>query len=140
MADVITLPVIRIERLNPGENHMARNGHDDGTEQVTADETRKMIPGKKLKELLATMRKGKSAQTRIAGEVGSEIKTAIERYGCNRKVLRLLHQLDGMENEDIADFLDELKYYLDVSGIEKRAESAPRFSEMSTSADEHADA
>lgn len=119
---------------------MARkNGHDDdGTEQVTADETRVMIPAKKLKELLSSMRKARRDQTQIAGQVGSEIKSAVERYGCNRKVLRLAHMLDGMENEEIADFLDELEYTLDASGIKKRAESAPRFEQMTAGDDARA--
>lgn len=118
---------------------MARaNGHDDGTEQVTESETRKMIPGKKLKELLRTMADGKRKQVQIAGNVGSEVKTAIERYGCNRKVLAVIHKLDMMENEDIADFLDEFNYMLDASGIEKRAESAPRFEQMSAGAEDEA--
>lgn len=112
------------------------NGHDDGTEKVTADETVKMIPAKKAKELLQTMRKGRRDQTQIAGQVGSEIKAAVERYGCNRKVIRLAHQLDGMEPEELADYLDELEYWLDVTGLKKRAESAPRFEQMTAGADE----
>ena len=112
---------------------MAKNGQptDDATEQTRPSETRQMIPAKKLRELLKTMATGRKQQVKLAGEVGSEIKTAIERYGCNRKVLAVIHKLDMMENEDIANFLDEFEYMLDASGIGKRAESAPRFEQMS---------
>lgn len=116
---------------------MPKNGqdHDDATEQTKPSETRAMIPAKKLRELLRTIATGRKKQVELAGEVGSEVKTAIERYGCNRKVLRLIASLDGMENEDIADFLDEFEYMLDASGINKRAESAPRFEQMSNVAE-----
>lgn len=117
---------------------MARKDeHVDGIEQTRLSETRQMIPAKKLKELLKTMATGRKQQVKLAGEVGSEVKTAIERYGCNRKVLRLIYMLDGMENEDIADFLDEFEYMLDASGIEKRAESAPGFEKMRPGTDEN---
>ena len=113
---------------------------DDGTEQVTANETKQMIPAKQLKSLLKAMATCKKQQTQIAGELGSEIKTAIERYGCNRKVLRLVHTLDRLENEQIADFLDEFNYMLEASGVGKRAESAPRFSGISNVSELHTEA
>ncbi len=96
------------------------------TEAAKPGEVLKMIPGKALASILALDKRTKTAQSELAGELGAKIANACETYGTNRKALGVIRQLNRMEPEKLADFLDHFDYMLDVSGLEKRAEAVQR--------------
>jgi hypothetical protein len=96
------------------------------TEAVTGSEVTKMITKSALASILALDKRTKAQQSELAGELGNKIAHAVETYGTNRKALGMIRQLNRMEPEKLADFLDHFDYMLDVSGLEKRAESVQR--------------
>ena len=96
------------------------------TEDVKGSEVTKMITKSALASILALDRRTKAEQSELAGELGNKIAHAVETYGTNRKALGMIRQLNRMEPEKLADFLDHFDYMLDVSGLEKRAESVQR--------------
>lgn len=100
----------------------AKAGNDDDDNKVKPSEVRQVISAKKLKELMGSVRRTRNETTEIAGQLGSEIKQAVEKHFLNRKVFRVICTLDKMENEDIADWLEDFEHYLDISGIGKRAQ------------------
>lgn len=93
---------------------------------VTGKDVTGMITKSVLNDILITDRKAKKAQGEIAGELGSKIASAVERFGTNRKALGIIRTLNRMEPEKIADFLDHFDYMLDISGIEERAAAVQR--------------
>lgn len=96
------------------------------TTQAKPSEVKKMISGAKLKNLMAAKRSAKKDTAEISGQVGQMIRDAQENNHLHRKAFGTICQLDAMEPEKIRDYLDHFEYYLDVSGIKKRAEAAPR--------------
>jgi len=95
-------------------------------EAVKSSDVTGMITAKALENILKLDKRTKNAQAELAGELGAEIGKAVEKYGTNRKALGVIRQLNRMEPEKLADFLDHFDYMLEVSGIEKRAESVQR--------------
>jgi hypothetical protein len=95
-------------------------------EAVKSSEVTGMITKSALAGILTLDKRTKTAQSELAGELGSAIAKAVERFGTNRKALGIIRQLNRMEPEKLADFLDHFDYMLDVSGLEKRAESVQR--------------
>lgn len=81
---------------------------------------------KKLKALLKTAEHTKTNMQELAGELGQQIKDAVEKDHLHRKAFSVLRTMDRMTPEKLADFWDTLQYYVDVSGIGERAKSAPR--------------
>ena len=98
----------------------------ESAEAVSPSEVLTMIPAKRLASILTLDRKTKKATSELAGELGSEIAAVCEKYGTNRKALGMIRVLNRMEPEKLAAFLDHFDYLLDVSGLEKRAESFQR--------------
>ncbi len=84
------------------------------------------ISQQKLKALLASKRRATNDISEISGGLGSEIKTAIEENHLHRKAFGVICQLDRMEPEKLADFLDCFDHYLDISGLSDRAEQVQR--------------
>jgi hypothetical protein len=80
----------------------------------------------KLKSLMAAARSAQKDVTEISGSLGAEIKVAVEKHHLHRKAFRVIVALDRMEPEKLADFLDCFEHYLDISGLNARAKSAPR--------------
>jgi hypothetical protein len=113
----------------------ANGQHDDGTEKVTAEEITKAIPANKAKALLAKARAARNDTATISDGLRAEIKTAREKYGLDTWAFGIIRHLDRLENETIAAKLDALNHLLDVCGINKRAESAPKFSDMTNVAE-----
>jgi hypothetical protein len=105
------------------EKTMATNGQDSTERDV--------IPARKAKELVQAFKNAGANRLKINEAIGREINSAILRYGITRKVLTLIAKLDGLEAERLADWKDEFDHWWDVLGLEKRAESAPRFEELS---------
>lgn len=116
---------------------MARKKKGEG-EQGSEAETAKQIKApadlskhavisqSKLVNLMKMKRGAKKDTGEINGRVGEAIAAAAENHNLHRKAFAVIMTLDNMEPEKIADFLDHFNYYLDISGINKRAESVMR--------------
>ena len=102
---------------------------DDRTQakaSVKPGEVKEMISQNKLMNLIKTKRSSTKETAEINGRVGQAIADAVEKNHLHRKAFGVICALDRMEPEKIADFLDHFRYYLDISGIEKRAGSVMR--------------
>lgn len=91
-------------------------------EKKTPTQRAGQISQKKLKTLLAECRSAYKDTREINGELGAKIKDAIENENLHKKAFATIRSLDRMEPEKLADFLDMFEYYLDISGLKKRAE------------------
>jgi len=109
-----------------GKGKGAKKDEGGTTEKVKPSEVKKVISGQKLKNLMAAKRSAKKDTAEIAGQVGQMIRDAVENNHLHRKAFATIVTLDAMEPEKVRDFLDHFDYYLDVSGIKKKAEAAPR--------------
>lgn len=106
---------------------MARRRREEGEDnQATPSDVRPAISQKKLRELLNLSRKAQADVDEINGGVGAAIKAAQEKHHLHRKAFNVCKSADHMEPEKLADFLDCLDHYLDISGLRERAASAPR--------------
>ena len=106
---------------------MARDrDQDDGTEKARASEVQPMIPQRKLRELLKTIRTGAENVSEITGSVGSAIRTAMEKWGVDRTALGMIKRLDKMSPERLANTMDQFEYMYEQSGLAERAKQAPR--------------
>ncbi len=103
-----------------------KNGEDTATEQVKPSETRPAISQKKLRSLLNTARRVQKEISELAGGIGAEIKDAAETNYLHRKAFNVCKAADRMEPEKLADFLDCLDHYLDISGLRDRASKVTR--------------
>lgn len=90
-------------------------------ESVKPSETRPAINERKLRELMKSARRAHADTAEINGGLGSEIKQAVENNHLHRKAFRLIVQLDRMEPEKLADFIDCFDHYFDISGLADRA-------------------
>jgi hypothetical protein len=87
------------------------------------DPVRKMPGVAKLKSLCATNRRVKQNVAEMAGELGSEIKEIVEKFGTDRAALRMFLKADGMEPERLRRFRDDFLYLFDAGGLNKRADA-----------------
>lgn len=106
-----------------GSKGVKKGGASD---KAKPSEVKKVISGSKLKNLMAAKRSAKKDTAEIAGQLGQMIRDAVENNHLHRKAFGTIVMLDNMEPEKVLDFLDHFNYYLDVSGIQKKAEAAPR--------------
>lgn len=86
---------------------------------------RQLTPEKDLQNLL---RQCKGHEKNIAEYVGSlreKIGNAVEKKHLHKGAFATIRKLDKMEPEQVAAWLDHFNHYLDVSGIQKRADDAP---------------
>ena len=90
-------------------------------------EVRPAITERKLKDLMRAARSANKDTAEINGVLGKKISSAVENDHLHRKAFNVIKMLDRMEPEKLADFLDCFDHYLDISGIEERAKSAPGF-------------
>ena len=97
----------------------------DAEEQQAA--AGKQIGARAFRALLKSCRQSKSEIEEISGAMGAEVKDAVEKFGLNRKAFGWIRQLDRMPPEKLAIFLDDFEHYLKISGLTRRAESAPSF-------------
>ncbi len=95
-------------------------------EAVKEADVREQITPRKLQELMRSARVAQKDIAEIAGGFGAEIKAAVEKHHLHRKAFAVVKAGDKMEPAKLAEFLDCLDYYLDVSGLRKRAESVQR--------------
>lgn len=84
------------------------------------------INQKKLRSLLASARSARADISEIAGGMGEAISKAVENDHLDRKAFNIVKSLDKMEPDRLADVLENLEHYLDISGLNERAASAPR--------------
>jgi hypothetical protein len=115
---------------------MAKSKSND--EKVKPSEVEKGIGAKKLIALLKTSAGAYKDGRAIAGELGQKIASACEHDNLHRKAFATLRAMDRMSPEKLADYWDSLLYYVDISGIGKRAESAPRLDLSEGDGDENA--
>lgn len=95
-------------------------------ENVKGSEVTGMITKSVLGNILTLDKRTKRQQSELAGEIGSAVAKAVERFGTNRKALGIIRTLNRMEPEKLADFLDHFDYMLDISGLEDRAATVQR--------------
>ena len=86
----------------------------------------KMISPPKLKSLCSTGLKAREDIGEIRGAFGQEVKIAKEKYGLHPKAFNVINGMYGWSPEKLREFKDHFDFYWDVSGLEKKAESAPR--------------
>lgn len=96
------------------------------TERTQPSEVRKTITQQKLRSLLASAKAAQSNINEISGGLGSEIKEAVEKHHLHRKAFNVCKQANRMEPEKLAEFLDYLDHYLDISGLRDRAAKVQR--------------
>lgn len=92
----------------------------------TATDKAGQISARKLKSLMAEGRKATQDTREIAGTLGQQIKDAVENDHLHKGAFAVIRKLDRMEPEKLADFLDTLDYYRDISGINERAAKVMR--------------
>ena len=93
-------------------------------------ETRRVIPAKKLKELLKGQFSAKEELDEIRGGAANAVKQAQEKWGFNSRAFRVINSLWRLSPEKLADFMDDFLYMYDASGLADRAKSAPRLSSV----------
>lgn len=110
------------------------------TESVKGSEVTGMITKSVLASILTLDKKTKRQQSELAGDIGSAVAKAVERFGTNRKALGIIRTLNRMEPEKLADFLDHFDYMLDISGLEDRAAAVQKLPMAGEAEDEAGEA
>lgn len=109
----------------PKKKPDAPEGEQESTAAKGSDLT-KVISGNKLKKLMASKRAATKDASEINGQIGSEIKSAIENDNLHRGAFSFICRLDRMEPEALRNFMDHFEYLYDASGLKKRADSVMR--------------
>lgn len=94
----------------------------------TATDKAGQITANKLKRLMADSRAAYKDTRSIAGELGEKIAQAVEHDHLHKKAFAFVRMADRMEPEKLADFLDTVDYYRDISGLNERAAKVIRMS------------
>lgn len=94
--------------------------------KVLPSQVLKSISQKKLKQLLAHARSTKQDVDEIVGTHRSQIAEAVEKNNLHKGAFAMVKRLDRLEPGKLADWLDYLDHYLDISGLRDRAATAPR--------------
>jgi hypothetical protein len=102
---------------------MARKLKEEVGEVVT-----RLISASKLRSLLSSSQKASEDCAEIKGALGEELKTAKEKHNLHPKAFNTIKGLMGWEPEKLREFKDHFDFYWEASGLEKRADSAPRLS------------
>lgn len=79
------------------------------------------ISEQKLRTLLRFATKTQKDISELAGTVGEKIASAVENDNLHRKAFNIVKGLHKLEDEKLADALDYLDHYLDISGCRDRA-------------------
>jgi hypothetical protein len=98
----------------------------EASEQPADEGVVKLISASKLKSALNSALKAKEDCSEITGALGEEIKTLIEKNHLNRKAFNIIKSLYGLSPEKLRETWDHTLYYFEASGLEKKADSAPR--------------
>lgn len=87
-----------------------------------------VIPVTPEGKVINLLRRCKSAQSQISelsGTMGEAIAKAVEENHLHRGAFGVIRKLDKMEPEKLRAFLLHFEHYLNVSGLQKRADDAP---------------
>lgn len=95
--------------------------------KAKAQAARPVIGQGKLRELMRMAKSVRTDTAEIRGEYGAAVKEAVDNHHLNRKVLRVLVDLERMSPENLKVFLEDLEHGLDISGLQQRADSVPAF-------------
>lgn len=95
-------------------------------EQAKSSEVRVAISQKKLRALMSSARSATKDVSEKTGWIREKIGHAVENDHLHPKVFSLIRTLDRMEPEKLADYLDCLEHYLDISGLNQRAAQVTR--------------
>lgn len=94
---------------------------------ATSSEVSQQITERKLKTLLKACDATTKDVRAAAGELGNKIAQAVEHDHLHRKAFSTIRMLDRLSPEKLAEYFDCFDYYRDISGLQKKAESAPNF-------------
>ncbi len=75
-----------------------------------------------LKSLLRTKRRTAEAANEANADYGTAVRSAVEKHALDKKAWGFAVQLDKMEPEKLACTLDHLNHYIEVLGLQKRAD------------------
>lgn len=86
------------------------------------------IGERKLKNLLNESRKAKQNTQDINTTFGGQVKEAVENHKLHLPAFHMLRKFDRLRDDPskLSDAIDSLMYYLDISGLNQIAASAPR--------------
>lgn len=108
-----------------------KNGEDGGDVQeqrkataATSEDLTGLVPGETLRSLMTAKRKSKREVDKINGAIGERINKAIDDKHLNGPLFREMMRLDKMEPEELADYEAQRVYYMEQSGLTKRAADA----------------
>ena len=96
------------------------------TGRVLPSQVLKSITQKKLKQLLASARSTKADVDEIVGTHREQIAEAVEKNNLHKGAFAMVKRLDRLEPGKLADWIDYLEHYLDISGLYDKAATAPR--------------
>jgi hypothetical protein len=103
-----------------------RNGVEVKAGAAKPSEVRASISQNGLKRLLKQARTTTADARSLAGQLGQAVASAVENDHLHRKAFNIVKGLDRMEPEKLADTLDCLDHYLDISGLRDRAAKVMR--------------
>lgn len=89
----------------------------------TSGQVRKVITQNNLKILLEDCGTHKTRADSHNGKLREAIAQAVQHQHLNKKVFGLIRQLDKLEPETLLVYLEDLEHYLDISGLNDRADS-----------------
>ena len=95
-------------------------------EQAKPSEAEPQIGQKKLRSLLKAATDADKDQREIAGGINGRIADAVENDHLHKKAFSEIRKRARMTPEKLADYVDTLELYMDMSGLTERAKSAPR--------------
>jgi hypothetical protein len=94
------------------------------------EDTEITIPARPARALIDVVKNAAKACKRINESKNGEIRAAGQRHGVSREMVGLMTKLDLKSAEDLADWRDEFDHWWRVLALDKRAESAPRFTAL----------
>lgn len=89
----------------------------------SADVTR-LVPGDTLRSLMKAKRSAKRETDKINGAIGERLQKAKDDKHLRLDLFREMMRLDRMEGEELADYEAQREYYMEESGLTKRAADA----------------
>jgi ribosome-binding protein aMBF1 (putative translation factor) len=75
-----------------------------------------------LKSLLRTKRRTAETANEANSDYGTAVRSAVEKHALDKKAWGFAVQLDKMEPEKLARTLDHIEHYIDVLGLQARAD------------------
>lgn len=88
-----------------------------------AGQSRRVITENDLKKLMRSCASLKGEADSITGTLREKIAYSVEHHYLDKSVFALIRRLDKMEPEKLLIFLENFDHYLDISGLNARADS-----------------